>query len=565
MKSLSFRMERVQGPRQVDLPTSETMQAIVAARWLGNKKIDGGTLRLVASADSKGSQTWLVPEGEWSLFFFYLEPRSGFDGGKVDLLNPDATKFFFDLTYGEFYRRYGSYFGNTVQIGFSDHEGDYGYRIAWTPQLFQAFEKRHHYDLRKVLPLLVVDGGDFSIKARCDYLSTVTELYSESFWQGLTTAAQGLGLSRTGHAWEETLQFGAALEGSLFAVERGLNPVGVDSLSDSGRQAVSFKVAQSVADFEGRSFLCEHEGIHGIDSYLDLEGIRQATNAIAAWGVDLFVPHAFNYDAAHATFPPDWFNQPYWPYFHHYADYLRRLSYMNSESRHVAPILLYYPMTSLWAHIDPVLSGQVEYKQVYDPEAWDNPTTAINDYYTRLILKLSEHQWDHLIADDAYLEKAVIEGNELVIGSQRFTAIVLPPLSTLRRSSLNKLIEFHQAGGTIFGIRFLPDSSPEAGGNDPVIKEGIVRLFGPAGSRSGLYSENRSQGGGRSYFISYQVETLIDLLDGSLPKDFQVTEGPEDHLFYQHRHKQGQHYYWVVNDSERPRSNRAMFSQTWHS
>ena len=80
--------------------------------------------------------------------------------------------------------------------------------------------------------------------------------------------------------------------------QRGLNPVGVDSLKDSGRQALCFKVAQSVADFEGRRFLCEHEGIHGTDSYLDLEGIRQVTNAIATWGVDLFVPHAFNYDAA---------------------------------------------------------------------------------------------------------------------------------------------------------------------------------------------------------------------------------------------------------------------------
>ena len=177
----------------------------------------------------------------------------------------------------------------------------------------------------------------FLIKARCDYLDTVTQLYSEAFWQGLTNAAQELGIGRTGHGWEETLQFGAALEGNLFAVERGLNPVGVDSLSDSGRQALCFKVAQSVADFEGRRFLCEHEGLHGTDSYLDLEGIRQVTNAIATWGVDLFVPHAFNYDAALANFPPDWISQPYWPYFHYYADYVRRLSFMNGESRHVAP------------------------------------------------------------------------------------------------------------------------------------------------------------------------------------------------------------------------------------
>lgn len=562
MKSLAFKTEIFKGPQVAAIQSSPAMQAVVAARWLGGKRIDGQSLRLLSTDGSAQSLNWSVPEGEWIVVSFFLEPSMGFDGGHVDLLNPDAMKLFFDLTYGEFHRRFGSYFGNTVQFGFSDHEGDYGYRIAWTPRLFQEFQMRKHYDLRKFLPLLIFEGGDFSTKARCDYLDTVTQLYSEAFWQGLTNAAQELGIGRTGHGWEETLQFGAALEGNLFAVERGLNPVGVDSLSDSGRQALCFKVAQSVADFEGRRFLCEHEGLHGTDSYLDLEGIRQVTNAIATWGVDIFVPHAFNYDAARANIPPDWINQPYWPYFHYYADYVRRLSFMNGESQHVAPILLHYPMTSIWAHMDPVFSGEVEYQQVYDPKAWKNITTSIDDYYTRLILELVDHQWDHAIADDDYLERAKVEGSELVIGPQRFKAVVLPPLTTMRRSTLKKLIDFYQAGGTVFAIRTLPDSSPEAGGNDVTIRGGIAELFGPEeGRHAGTFIERQSTGGGKSCFVNYQVDTLIERLDAHLAKDVRVMEGPETHLPYQHRHKLGQHYYWIVNDTERSRVNKVLFSQ----
>src|SRR3990172_6043440 len=356
--------------------------------------------------------------GKWIVVSFFLEPAMGFDGGYVDLMNPDAMKLFFDLSYGEFHRRFGSCFGSTIHYAFADHEGDYGYRIAWTPRLFQEFSKRKNYDLKKVLPLLIFDGGDLSIKARCDYLDIVTQIYSEVFWQGITSAAQGFGIGCTGHGWEESLQFGAALEGNLFAVERGLNPVGIDSLFDAGRQALTFKVAQSVADFEGRRFVCENQGVQGTDSYLDMEALRRGTNGIATWGVDLFVPHAFNYDASRANYPPDWINQPHWPYFHYYADYVRRLSYMNGESHRVAPILLYHPITSIWAHADPVFSGRVDYRRVYDPEAWKNVTTLINDYYTRLILKLVDHQWDHAIADDHYLDKAKVEGKELVIGPQ---------------------------------------------------------------------------------------------------------------------------------------------------
>ena len=129
----------------------------------------------------------------------------------------------------------------------------------------------------------------------------------------LPNPQKGSVIDRTGHAWEESLQWAAALEGSLFTVERGLNPVGVDSLVEFGRQPLNFKVAQSVADFEGRRFACENQGVQGTDSYLDLEGIRQATNGIGAWGVNLFVPHAFDYDGSRANYPPDWLHQPYWP------------------------------------------------------------------------------------------------------------------------------------------------------------------------------------------------------------------------------------------------------------
>ena len=304
MKSLGYKAEVVKGPQEVSLATPPELQAVVAARWLGENRIDGQSLQLLASANESGQFKWQAPEGDWVVVMFYLEPSMGFDGGFVDLMNPQAMNLFFDLSYGEFHRRFGSYFGSTIHYSFADHEGDYGYRIAWTPALFDTFAQRTGYDLHKVLPLLIYEGGDSTIKVRCDYLATVTQLYQGSFWKGITDRAAKLGIGRTGHAWEESLQWAAALEGSLFAVERGLNPVGVDSLVDFGRQPLNFKLAQSVADFEGRRFMCENQGVQGTDSYLDMEGLRSGTNGIGFWGVNLFVPHAFNYDASRRTILP---------------------------------------------------------------------------------------------------------------------------------------------------------------------------------------------------------------------------------------------------------------------
>jgi hypothetical protein len=563
MKSLAFKAEMVKGPKEVTLAVPPEVQAVVAARWLGENRIDGQSLQLLGSPAKSDDFKWQAGEGDWVVVEFYLEPAMGFDGGYVDLMNPDAMKLFFDLAYGDFYRRFESYFGSTIHSSFADHEGDYGYRIAWTPALFDSFARRTGYDLHKVLPLLIYDGGDSTVKVRCDYLATVTQLYQQSFWKGITDSAAKLGIGHTGHAWEESLQWAAALEGSLFAVERGLNPVGVDSLFDYGRQPLNFKLAQSVADFEGRRFMCENQGVQGTDSYLDMEGLRRGTNGVGLWGVNLFVGHAFNYDASRANYPPDWLHQPYWPYFHYYADYTRRISYMNSESRHSTNVLLYYPILSIWANSDPDFSGKVPFGEIGTPATWQNVTTDINDYYTRLILRLADRQWDYNLADDDYLAGARVEGKELVIGPQHFRAVIIPPITTLSRATLKKIREFYQAGGAVFAIRMLPTSSSEMGGHDAELDGGINELFGTGASSTPLpFTEQQSAAGGRAYFVSYDVETLIDVLDSAVPKDARVVSGSSANLYFEHREKLGTNYYWVVNDSDRTRTNQVLFSVT---
>jgi hypothetical protein len=132
-------------------------------------------------------------------------------------------------------------------------------------------------------------------------------------------------------------------------------------------------------------------------------------------------------------------------------------------------------------------AGKADYQQIGDPSSWKNQTVLINDYYARILQDLSNHHWDYNIADDQYLRSARVDGNELVIGLQRFRAIILPPISTLSRATLRKLQEFHQAGGIILGIRLLPSASPEIGDNDAVIKEGIASIFGTGAKASGAF------------------------------------------------------------------------------
>lgn len=562
MKTLAYKEQIVHGPQSITMPEVSQFQAVLVVRWLGGGRIDRESLHALDLPSGSSPVQWTAPAGDWLVMEFYLESATGFDGGVVDLMNPDAIKLYFDLSYGEYYRRFRPYFGNTIQFSFSDHEGVFGYRIGWTPALYDSFKSRTGYDLRTVLPLLIYDAGNDSGKVRQDYLATVTQLYQDSYWSGITAKAKQLGIGRSGHAWEENLQSGAAFEGSLFALERGLDPVGVDSLGDFGRQPLNFKVAQSVADFEGRRFACENQGVQGTDSYLDMEGLRKATNAIGAWGVNLFIPHAFDYDVSRANYPPDWLHQPYWPHFSAYADYTRRISFMNAEdSHHVTNVLLYYPMTTVWADSAPVFDHQSDYQHLSDPPNWRNSSVMVNDYYTRLILRLAERQWDYNIADDYYFERARVEGKELVIGPQRFQAVVLPPVSTLGSKTLQKLQEFYRAGGAVFALRMLPSGNSEATANSTRIQSDLDEIFGPgAANTPEAFTENHGSAGGHAFFVSESVEKLIDLLDANIAKDVQVVSGSPDHLFVQHRQKSGVDYYWVVNDTATPHKNRLLFS-----
>ena len=89
--------------------------------------------------------------------------------------------------------------------------------------------------------------------------------------------------------------------------------------------------------------------MQGGDSYLSPERMRRVSNCLGAWDISEFVPHAFNYDLARTNFPPDWFRgQPFLPWFRAYADQMRRISFVNRESQHLADLLILYPQVSIW-------------------------------------------------------------------------------------------------------------------------------------------------------------------------------------------------------------------------
>jgi hypothetical protein len=553
MRGLWYSSADVDGPGTARIDGIRQFQFAVAARLIGADALDGTSLTDISGAVSGAKLSWPVPAGRWRVMEFHLEDVQGRDAGLVDLMNADAIHTFISLVHEQYYKRFSRYFGTTIDSVYSDHEGDYGGRIAWTPALFGRFRDMKGYDLRKYLPLLLFDGGKITTKVRCDYLDVISELYSRSYFKQVADWAEAHRIKISGHQWEEFLQTEAGYDGDLQRNMSAWSWPGVDSLFDYGRKPRDFKVTGSVAHFRGTRFTCENQGLHGRESYFDLQKARLGTNTIAAWGVSLFIPHAFNYNSTRIEYPPDWFyHQPYWKYFKHYADYTRRLAFMNDGGRHFADILYFHPKETAWAYSDvrwPKKAGV----------ASTNPLVAINETYAAIMNRLEAERWDFDMADSHYLDQARIADRRLHLGNESYRVLLLPPMTTIPRGALDKIREFYNRGGIVIAVAQLPGESVEEGRDDPRIAAGTRALFGDVSSGSTVSRSNAA--GGKAFFIPKEIGDLVRVLEANLDQDVKLVAGSGDHLYALHRRKEDTDFYYLVNDSGEARDNTIVLSK----
>ncbi|MBI5085498.1 MAG: hypothetical protein HZB13_12975 [Acidobacteria bacterium] len=542
-------VERVfDGPGPVEIDGLMKPILAVAGRLNPDGAFDEESLRLVTAAIASGGFRWSAPAGRWRVMVFCLEDHP-MERLNVDLMNRDAVALYIERVLNEQYRRFKPYFGSVIPSAVSDHEGEIGYRIAWTDGLFDIFERAKGYRLEKYLPLLAFDGGRMTEKVRCDYMDVIAELYATNYWGQVSGWLQQRGVLLTGHEWEESLMASAAYQGDFMRCQRNMSMPGIDSLWNFAESPRHFKEAASVAHFMGKPFWVENQILQGRDSFISPEKMRYGTNLVALWGATQLTPW-FGYSDTLTNFPPMWdWRQPFWKYFRHYADYARRLSFMN-DSRHVAPVLLYHPLTTVWAHSDPVFDEKKwNYQRsmrLYHPEDpdtlhidgfdWKNQAVETEDAYFELMNRLPASQWDFDVADDYFLQQASVGEGVIEIGGESFRAIVIPPVSTMRRAALAKIHEFWKQGGVVIATGRLPSISMDEGRADPEIARMVKEIFG-AGAP------------GRAYFVGNDLGRVLALLEEHVAKDFRVVEGGGENLYYARREKDGSAAYFVVNNT----------------
>ena len=520
--------------------------------------ISSKSLRLIGNGDEF---SWHAPQdGSWRIYTFHKYHQSGIDGGAVNAIDDRLAKAFIDIALEPYAKRMGDKLGKSIPGDFRDHEGDYGRKLAWSDSLDKQFKDRHGSDIRLALPLMVdrdVEGQ--YAKARWQWYDLVSDLYAANF-QEVTDWHEKRGMYTTGHVWEENLALQTYAVGDHMKVLRALTMPGQDCLGRKALQVHDFKEIESVAEFGNVRAMTELMGAGSFGAAGNGAGkdqpwgtftptfLKQAANAVTAWGMSHVIPHGV-FTTRKLTgnpWPPDWYAEnPMFPYMHLWTDFMRRASYINSMGSAAPDVLLYNPLESAWIHTSAAM---------LDEKTWDilegrndgSRVHVINKVYTAAINELTDARIEFLIGDRFYLKQMEIGSGKpvhgtadakearLVRGQFSFRTLVLPPLDILTLESARKMVEFARAGGYVYALGELPSASAENGMNDPVMKELMAALKAAPefhaltnGMKAGMEDDATLPG----------LESAV-YLNGGFP------------LLAQHRRIDGKDFYWLANNTE---------------
>lgn len=537
LQAVSLKCERI------DAASGETVTApeaffSVAAELNEDGYLDSDSLRLLSPGDVVTSKT-----KRCRIYAFTTYNARSNEGSRNNYLQHEMADMAMKVIHDPFLERYADDVGDTLSGHFFDLEGDYGYKLCWSKDFEEEYERRCGRSWRLNCPLLLdKDAQGRWMRARYDWFDAVSEVYSQVMFGIVSDRLAERDLYFTTHLWEERLLGQALLAGDPMRVYRAVSMPGIDHLRRDPWNARTYKEAQSVAEFEGKRFMCEILGCAGWET-TPLDYRRSLNNALAM-SVSQIVPHGVYSERKHidnAHYAPDFFDwHPAWHWMDQYMDYARRGSFMVAQGRMAADVLLYNPLESAWALLgDGAFDTEpsFEHSWTYDRPGLEDcfeygrEIGRIDRVYINAIERMTDAGVGFLIGDRHYLDRASIKDGRLCIGDYAFSALVLPPIHILSLPVMRKILEFAESGGRVMILGRLPDASAEEGLGDESMRALSEQLKGHA--------------------------CTIDASDGieahlhELPA-MAVWEEGGFRLRMQRREIDGHSFYWLCNNDDQP-------------
>lgn len=363
--------------------------------------------------------------------------------GYIDVMSDEAVAQFIDNTHDAFANAFRDEFGKSIPGIFTDEPNynhhAYSYQAPWTLDLADEFRHRMGYDILDRLVQVFYPIGDFR-KTRHDFWRVVTELYVNAFSKQIYDWCEAHKLKLTGHQLlEDSLDVQIRHIGAAMPHYEYMQLPGIDHLCRRIADPILPKQVSSVAhQFGGRRVLSEMFGCSGWNmSFEDQKWIAEWQYAL---GVDLMCQHLLLYSLRgwrKRDYPPSiFYQQPWWHDYNLVEDHFARLACALTSGKHVADVLLIHPMESAWAEFEPLRNAE--------------NTGRLNDDFSDISRFLQEFHIDYDYGDESIMERhAKVLDGQVRVGEAAYNLIVIPPVTTLRRSTVELLKEWIGQGGQV--------------------------------------------------------------------------------------------------------------------
>lgn len=535
-----LRVERVKidkDTKRVPIPPMIPAEKFLGAFLLTSDKswqeltnIKDDNLFLTSEDTKKGNEVIFIIGGKSGMQV--KRPAFGAEGYVLNHLDKPSVDAYLRKTGDRLYSAFTptnrpySFFCDSLEV----------YQQDWTDTLLAEFQKRRGYDLRPLLPALLLDNAPKAAEIRYDWGRTITELFNENFMI--------------------PMQNWAKLNKTKFRIQGyGIPPASISSnqwadISDGEgaqwRVVRAARWASSANHIFGRNVTSSETWtwLHSPSFRATPLDMKAEADIHFLQGINQLIGHGWAYTPPQVEYPGWRFyaageysnKNPWWIVMPDLAKYLQRMSWLMRQGEQQNDVALYLPNADAYSHFSPAKVHLIDAERELVGE--------------KLMPSLFDNGYNLNFFDDDILNKfGKVEKDTLTLGAAKHKVVVLPGIERMPLASLKKLQDFVANGGILIATRKTPSIVPgykttEAEQNE--LKSIVATLFNGKNPRVKLVENDEDAGA---------------VLKNILQPDVAISPNGKDFGFV-HRQTSDSDIYFVANTSNVKKNVQVTFRKT---
>ncbi len=380
----------------------------------------------------------------------------------VDTLKPEAIQSFLKITHERYAESLQEDFGKSVPAIFTDEPHIKGLRLPgkaddlqdillpYTESLPEVYGKIEEMDFFQAIPYIIWNREDDMVcPQKYHYYKTLSQMFTNAYCKQIGDWCEEHNLLSTGHLLgEDSVQSQASIVGEAMRCYREFQLPGIDNLCDNRDFSAAKQVSSIAHQYDKEGVVSELYGVTQWD--FNFEGYKLAGDWQAALGVSVRVPHlawASMEGEAKRDYPAaiGW-QSPWYEDYSYIENHFARVNYCLTRGKPVVHVGVLHTVESFWLLQGPENQSEGKKRQLEDD--FQNITKW---------LLTGGIDFDYIAESSLEDDVSAQEKSLFRCGNMEYEVVLVPSCVNLRGTTLEKLVGFSNAGGTVIFVGDTPE------------------------------------------------------------------------------------------------------------